>query len=173
MFRSFARLGARAGLFTQHLHRFSRGNATDASTGPVRRLPKWAQKYADRLKSHPASHVTSFLVLHELTAIVPLPILFWFFHSFDWTPAGLPTDLVEKGVKAADKQLSKWGFNYTGNDESRYVFEGAAAYAVVKMLLPLRVGLSLSLTPWFARRIVVPITRQFKRTKPVAKGPEV
>lgn len=50
------------------------------------RLPAWAAKYAYRFKNNPASHVTSFLILHELTAVLPLPILFWFFHSFDWTP---------------------------------------------------------------------------------------
>lgn len=51
---------------------------------------------------------------------------------------------------------------YTGDDGSRYIFEGAAAYAVIKLLLPARIAVSLSLTPWFARRVVVPITSIFK-----------
>lgn len=51
----------------------------------------------------------------------------------------------------ASKQLQKWGLTYTGDDGSRYLFEGAAAYAVVKLLLPLRIATSLSLTPLFAR----------------------
>lgn len=57
-----------------------------SSSKAPRQLPKWAAKYADRFKNNPASHVTSFLILHELTAVLPLPILFWFFHSFEWTP---------------------------------------------------------------------------------------
>lgn len=53
-----------------------------------RKLPKWAAKYADRFKTNPGSHLTSFLILHELTALLPLPLLFWLFHSFEWTPDG-------------------------------------------------------------------------------------
>lgn len=131
----------------------------------VRKLPSWAAKYADRFKNHPTSHITSFLILHELTAVLPLPILWWFFHSFDWTPDGLPTEALEKGIEVASKQLKKWGLIYTGDDGSRYIFEGAAAYAVVKLLLPLRIATSLSLTPMFARRVVVPITRLIRRKK--------
>lgn len=163
----------------------STGAAKDSTTAnglEKRKLPKWMAKYGDRFKNHPASHVTSFLILHELTALLPLPFLFWLFHSFDWTPEGmfvsgrvppfsahtyeenhplkltcqgLPNEYIEKGVKVAGKQLSKWGLNYTGDDGSRYLFEGAAAYAVVKLLLPLRIAASLSLTPFFARYVNV------------------
>lgn len=149
-----------------------------SSSSVEKKLPGWAAKYAHRFKNNPASHITSFLILHEITAVLPLPILFWFFHSFDWTPeskdeacrhqgplgrclitrliqTGLPTEYLEKGVKAAGKQLEKWGLKYTGDDGSRYLFEGAAAYAVVKMMLPLRIATSLSLTPLFARYVQI------------------
>ncbi|BFZ57706.1 hypothetical protein PYCC9005_004759 [Savitreella phatthalungensis] len=145
----------------------------DPSTSPSpptdqpKRLPKWAQKYADRFKNHPTSHITSFLILHEITAVLPLPLLFWLFHSFDWTPESLVTssEYVEKGAKLAAKQLERWGLRYTGPDETRYVFEGAAAYAVVKALMPLRIALSFALTPAFARRVVVPVGNIFRRNK--------
>lgn len=71
-------------------------NAGDKAAGEAdgkdiqRKLPKWMAKYSDRFKNNPASHVTSFLILHELTALLPLPLLFWLFHSFDWTPEGMP-----------------------------------------------------------------------------------
>lgn len=44
------------------------------------RLPRNMQGYAGRLRSAPLSHVVAFLVLHELTAVVPLLGLFGLFH---------------------------------------------------------------------------------------------
>lgn len=43
----------------------------------------------------------------------------------------------------------------------------ATAWAVVKALLPLRIGLSLWATPWFARVAVVPVLGLFRRAKKV------
>jgi hypothetical protein len=47
--------------------------------------------------------------------------------------------------------------------------EGAAAYAVVKALLPVRLAISILLMPWFARVFVIPVTsrlsRLFRRSK--------
>lgn len=79
-------------------------------------------------------------------------------------------EIVEKGAKLAAKQLERFGLRYTGDDETRYIFEGAAAYAVVKVMLPLRIGLSLWLMPAFARRVVVPVTNLFRRKKAAAVG---
>lgn len=51
----------------------------------------------------------------------------------------------------------------TGTEEgARWIVEGAAAYAVVKLLLPVRAALSLYLMPWFAKTIVIPCTRIFR-----------
>ncbi|KAJ0114899.1 hypothetical protein J7T55_004641 [Diaporthe amygdali] len=44
------------------------------------RLPRSMQKYTGRLRSAPLSHVVAFLVLHEITAVVPLLGLFGLFH---------------------------------------------------------------------------------------------
>lgn len=44
------------------------------------RLPRGMQGYAGRLRSAPLPHVVAFLVLHELTAVVPLLGLFGLFH---------------------------------------------------------------------------------------------
>ncbi|KAI7779261.1 hypothetical protein LA080_001024 [Diaporthe eres] len=44
------------------------------------RLPRRMQGYAGRLRSAPLSHAVAFLVLHELTAVVPLLGLFGLFH---------------------------------------------------------------------------------------------
>lgn len=53
-----------------------------------RRLPKFLHPYTNRLISAPLSHITSFLILHELSALVPLVALFGLFHYTSWLPGG-------------------------------------------------------------------------------------
>lgn len=54
------------------------------------------------------------------------------------------------------------------------IMEGAAAYAVVKALLPVRLVFSIVCMPWFARVAVLPITsrlpRLFGKKKPANKA---
>ncbi|KAL1862555.1 hypothetical protein Daus18300_008514 [Diaporthe australafricana] len=52
------------------------------------RLPPSMQKYTGRLRSAPLSHVVAFLLLHEVTAVVPLLGLFGLFHYA--APAAAP-----------------------------------------------------------------------------------
>jgi hypothetical protein len=35
------------------------------------------RRYIDRLKERPASHITAFAILHELTAILPFPLIYF------------------------------------------------------------------------------------------------
>lgn len=51
-----------------------------------RRLPKFLHRYTNALANAPLSHITSFLILHELTAIIPLFGLAGFFHYTHWLP---------------------------------------------------------------------------------------
>lgn len=50
------------------------------------RLPASMQRYTTRLRSAPLSHVVAFLILHEITAVVPLVGLFGLFHYTDYVP---------------------------------------------------------------------------------------
>ena len=51
----------------------------------LNRVPRFLRKYTDGLRNAPVSHVVSFLILHELTAIIPLVGLAGAFHYW-----GLP-----------------------------------------------------------------------------------
>ncbi|CAO2647062.1 Nn.00g079840.m01.CDS01 [Neocucurbitaria sp. VM-36] len=51
-----------------------------------RRLPEFLHKYTNALANAPLSHITSFLLLHELTAIIPLFGLAGYFHYTHWLP---------------------------------------------------------------------------------------
>ena len=50
------------------------------------RLPKFLQRYTNPLINAPFTHIVSFLVLHEITAVVPLVTLFATFHYTSWMP---------------------------------------------------------------------------------------
>ncbi|CAN9095918.1 unnamed protein product [Alternaria alternata] len=51
-----------------------------------RRLPRFLHKYTNALGNAPVTHITSFLILHELTAIIPLFGLAGYFHYTHWLP---------------------------------------------------------------------------------------
>ncbi|KAK6457143.1 uncharacterized protein RJT20DRAFT_88389, partial [Scheffersomyces xylosifermentans] len=100
-----------------------------------KRIPKFLHRYTMRFMNAPFSHVLSFLVLHELTAIVPLLSLWYFFHQMpDMIPSfDLPTWAIDKGTKVIDHAMTKWDFtNYSLNDKFQFIMEGAYAYVVVK-----------------------------------------
>ncbi len=51
------------------------------------RLPKFLRGYTAPLTNAPLSHVSAFLVLHELTAVIPLFALAGIFHYTQWMPS--------------------------------------------------------------------------------------
>ncbi|KAH0606323.1 uncharacterized protein H6S33_003984 [Morchella sextelata] len=141
---------------------------TSSAEAIASKLPKRLRPYASRFINRPVSHITSFLVLHELTAIVPLGGLVWLFHATKWTPPGMPGEWVAAGTEKFGNYVRKKGWeSFKGDKGGRLLFEVATAWAVVKALLPLRIGLSLWATPWFARVFVVPVLSVFRRTKKV------
>lgn len=86
------------------------------------RLPRFLQKYTTRLRDAPVSHVVSFLILHELTAIVPLFGLFGIFHYTDFVPTTYVTThcgrYVERGIVRFEKYFSrKQWFGFGGEGE--------------------------------------------------------
>ncbi len=50
------------------------------------RIPRFFRPYTAPLLHAPGTHITSFLILHELTAIIPLIILGVSFHYSGWLP---------------------------------------------------------------------------------------
>lgn len=150
-----------------------------------RRVPKFLHKYTNALASAPFSHITAFLVLHEITAIVPLLGLAATFHYTHWLPPWFTEGAwALQGVERFGKYFRRKGWILSedaseaehevemrrrdkawniGEGGVRLVVEFATAYAVTKMLLPVRIIASVWATPWFARKAVVPIVGRFKR----------
>ncbi|KID94174.1 putative protein family FLILHELTA, partial [Metarhizium majus ARSEF 297] len=151
-------------------HESSQASRIDRVTA---RLPQRLQKYTNGLRNAPVSHVVSFLILHELTAIVPLFALFALFHYTTFVPVAYVTshfgDYVQTGISRFERYFSRKGwFGFSPGDadkekaddamdkwksgEQKYkiLVEVALAYAITKALLPIRIIGSVWATPWFA-----------------------
>ncbi|CAF1077114.1 unnamed protein product [Rotaria sordida] len=116
----------------------------------------WRQ-YVDRLKERPASHITAFAILHEITAILPFPFIYF---PLKWSRLGeyipIPTEYIQEGNRKINRIRTRYGLKPL--DESSLVLINLSiTYAIVKLILPLRIGLSFILTPWLASII----TRSF------------
>ncbi|KLJ12138.1 hypothetical protein EMPG_09566 [Blastomyces silverae] len=150
------------------------------------RLPRFLRPYTTPLLNAPVTHITSFLILHEITAVVPLLGLTGAFHYWGWIPA-LGDGTVDEGVKKFGGWLKKKGWvggeaevqaeavveaemgmqtaagTLGGNTDTdkgvRLILEFATAYAITKAMLPARIVLSVWATPWFARGVLGPVGR--------------
>lgn len=142
-------------------------DATIKSHPILKRVPKFLLPYTKNFINAPISHVTAFLILHELTAIVPLVGFWYLFHKYHWSvPMDLPSWAIEKGTKIIDKSMESFDYtNFSLADKARFIMEGAYAYVLVKTLFPIRIMVSLGLMPLFAKYFVVPFTRMFRRKR--------
>ncbi|KAI9568763.1 hypothetical protein HD554DRAFT_2021461 [Boletus coccyginus] len=151
-----------------------------------------------RTGSQLPSLIVSFAVLHELTAIVPLVGIFYAARGLHvgervvnqlTRDAGQPTGWVagqlsqwvdegEKWAHRVGRRYGVFGFEKgtgipadhgVGHHLAGDVANAVLAYGATKALLPVRVGLSLYLSPAFSRAVVEPVRHRiiapFYRTK--------
>ncbi|OHF01786.1 hypothetical protein CORC01_02977 [Colletotrichum orchidophilum] len=103
-------------------------SSTDSSPSSSRaagrildRVPLRFQEYTTGLRKAPLSHVVAFLILHEITAVVPLLGLFGLFHYTNFLPLEYVTGhwagYVRDGVGMAERYFSRKGwFGFEAQD---------------------------------------------------------
>ncbi|KAK3902924.1 hypothetical protein C8A05DRAFT_43751 [Staphylotrichum tortipilum] len=133
------------------------------------RLPPYLQRYAAGVRGAALSHVVAFLALHELTAVVPLAGLFALFHYTEYAPVGWVAGhfggYLKEGVGRFERYFRRKGWigdeeiqgeeggvveGWAADGRYRVVVEVGLAYALTKVLLPVRIVVSLWATPWVA-----------------------
>jgi hypothetical protein len=121
--------------------------------------------YKSLLQDKPFSHLTSFIILHELTAVIPIASFYYFQSAFD-VNIPVPSFILEGTDKFVNWAISSMvdPSSQEGNfDKPLVILRLGTAYGIVKMLMPLRLILSFYLTPWFARAFVEPCTQASRR----------
>ncbi|KAH7071170.1 hypothetical protein BKA63DRAFT_474690 [Paraphoma chrysanthemicola] len=103
-----------------HARRY--GTEPPSSTSRVdrinRRLPRFLHRYTSALANAPLSHITSFLILHELTAIIPLFGLAGYFHYTHWLPPWFAEGAwVLNGVERFGRYFRRKGWIRSGEAE--------------------------------------------------------
>lgn len=142
----------------------------------LKRMPRFMLPYTKNFIHAPVSHVTAFLILHELSAIVPLVGIWYVFHKFQWSiPLDLPSWAIDKGTHIIDKSMAQFDFrNFSLQEKANFIMEGAYAYVIVKGLFPVRIIFSVLFMPYFAKYFVIPFTRMFSfRKKKQPEKPEL
>lgn len=113
---------------TLHLHSV-RAQSTEASRISrldrlTSKLPKSLQKYTNGLRNAPVSHVVSFMILHEITAIVPLFGLFSLFHYTNYIPISYVTDhfgeSLQGGIERYERYFKRKGLFGFGQEDNDY-----------------------------------------------------
>ncbi|KAF9578803.1 Molybdate-anion transporter [Lunasporangiospora selenospora] len=103
---------------------------TTATAAVPPRQSKFRQ-YAEQFKNKPASHLISFGVLHEITAVVPLPIIYVFLAETG-IQIPFPEQAMEEGNRFVARVAKYYGWDLEGADGARVMFNMATSYAVVK-----------------------------------------
>lgn len=79
--------------------------------GITSRLPRFLQRYTTPLITAPITHISAFLLLHELTAVVPLFGLAATFHYTQWMPPFISEGKwVSDGVEKFGSYFRKKGW---------------------------------------------------------------
>jgi len=166
---------------------------TAKTVGRIQRInskvPRFLRHWTTPLLSAPITTVSAFLILHELTAVIPLFGLAYFFHVTNWLPpyfaeghwvkegverferyfrrkGWLGDDgraLGEDGQKLEESPAQRYAWSGRGEGSVRWVVELGTAYAITKFLLPARLILSVWAAPSFARFLMMPMVKGFRR----------
>ncbi|KOS16541.1 seryl-trna synthetase [Malassezia pachydermatis] len=157
------------------------------SSGSLERAKQRIRALAARTGSDPAPLLVAFLALHELTAIVPLFVIAAILALLGGGDVLLEAidHMVNKFAPKEDAVLHEWiarGRRMATRmcarcDAVLHGEEGApaaavwltsltAAYVAVKLLLPVRIALSLAWAPATARMFIMPLWRRWTPRRP-------
>ncbi|KAJ2704632.1 hypothetical protein FB645_003129 [Coemansia sp. IMI 203386] len=143
----------------QHFQHRAFFHTPSGSNSPQTSAKGW-RKHLHAFRDRPASHITAFAVLHEVTAVAPLIGVYYLLKYFG-PNIPVPSKILEEGNRYINKIREYFGWPSLAND-SPVLLHLATSYALVKAAAPLRIAVSVAMTPWVARWCVVPVARCFE-----------
>nr|CAG8438477.1 15364_t:CDS:2 [Entrophospora candida]CAG8464390.1 10039_t:CDS:2 [Entrophospora candida] len=119
------------------------------------------RKYAQQFRSKPASYLFTFAFLHEITAVIPIPIVYI---ALDTTglQVPFPQQILDEGNRFINRVVTYYGYEPLENG-SKVALNLATSYAIVKSIMPLRIAACVWMTPWAAEKIVSPSISLFRK----------
>lgn len=137
-------------------------------------LPPSIKQRITKFIEQPYSNGLSFVILHELSAIVPF-LSFWylFYHYPSLIPVEVPEWALEKATKLMQDNYPDLKFE-NPQDKAHMIMGGGLSYIVVKMMFPLRIIFSFWAMNWFAKWFINPLVKVYQmivnKGKPLHKG---
>ncbi|CCK67912.1 Mrx11p KNAG_0A02230 [Huiozyma naganishii CBS 8797] len=120
--------------------------------------PRFEKYFARLSESGTIPTVTSFFILHEITAIVPLFAPWYLFYTFplmeNWDLSQY--ELLSRCNDAIERLV---GDRYGQFEKHRLILTGAVAYSLVKLLGPVRIFISLWGAPYMGRYLTMPFQK--------------
>lgn len=130
------------------------------------RLPRFLSRFITPLRNAPISHITAFLVLHEITAILPLVALAGVFHYTHWLPPFISEGKwISDGVEKFGRYFRRKGWISSAQEtEAEAEVEGAGKDRGLGKMVKSKSGL------WWGRgeegvRLVVEVATAYAITK--------
>lgn len=104
--------------------------------------------------------VISILILHELTAVIPLLLIWYLLYQLNWECDLERNKLLKKCHESMARVV---GDKYPSLNKENLIISGTIAFAAVKVMGPLRLLATVWLAPSFGRKIILPICNLWKR----------
>ncbi|KAI9298103.1 hypothetical protein K502DRAFT_275125, partial [Neoconidiobolus thromboides FSU 785] len=126
--------------------------------------------YYDQFKQKPGHYLFTFLLLHELTAILPIIIIYLLFQMnninakdflFYFNQELILSDDNKSINTKDDSSITPITTSTTTNLASFYNL--LFAYTLVKFLAPLRLVLSATLTPYCSKKMIEPSFNRMRK----------
>ncbi|QHS76689.1 Mrx11p SPAR_P02240 [Saccharomyces paradoxus] len=123
--------------------------------------PKFSHYFNRLSEAGTVPTLTSFFILHELTAILPLFLLWWLLYNLDLSDDfKLPSflnGLMESCHAAMEKFVGK-RYQECLN-KNKLILSGTIAYVTVKLLYPVRIFISIWGAPYFGKWLLLPFQK--------------
>jgi hypothetical protein len=111
---------------------FSRNFTVPVNNSPKQEVPlKGYRKYAQQFKSKPGSYMTTFAILHEVTAVLPFPFIYLALDASS-VKIPFPDSVVAEGNRFINKARVYYGYDPLESD-SRVMMNLVTTYCIVKV----------------------------------------
>lgn len=130
--------------------------------------PRFKHYYSKFSEAGTVPTITSFLILHEFSAVLPLFIVWWSLYQLDLQsfdsqmnhsmPASIQS-IIDSCNASIEKLINKNETLGKIDDKKKLILTGTLSYAIVKLIYPLRIVLCLWASPYCGKFIYLPVKK--------------